>query len=114
MMSPRVAPLARQLQRSGRGAFLSTRNYATASEHPLRTALFFPGHGVQRKGMTGPWLKAFPKTCKPFLEEMDEILQTKLSTMIEEGPIYMLDKTENAQPAIMAVMSLSQNVGYIY
>lgn len=35
---------------------------------------------------------------------MDEILQTKLSTLIEEGPIYMLDKTENAQPAIMAVL----------
>ena len=53
--------------------------------------------------MLGPWLSAFPKTCKPFVEEMDDILQCKLSTLIEEGPIYMLDKTENAQPAIMAV-----------
>jgi [acyl-carrier-protein] S-malonyltransferase len=53
--------------------------------------------------MLSPWLSAFPKTCKPFVEEMDHILQCNLSTLIEEGPIYMLDKTENAQPAIMAV-----------
>lgn len=52
--------------------------------------------------MLGPWLAAFPKTCKPFVEEMDDVVGTKLSKLIEEGPIYMLDKTENAQPAIMA------------
>jgi [acyl-carrier-protein] S-malonyltransferase len=100
-MAARAAPLARPLQRLTPSHL--NRSYASVAAQPLRTALFFPGHGVQRKGMTGPWLQAFPKTCKPFLEEMDEILQTKLSTMIEEGPIYMLDKTENAQPAIMAV-----------
>ena len=104
-MPARITPLARRVQQCCLKP--SIRTYATATEQPLRTALFFPGHGVQRKGMTGPWLKAFPKTCKPFLEEMDEILQTKLSTMIEEGPIYMLDKTENAQPAIMAVRASS-------
>jgi [acyl-carrier-protein] S-malonyltransferase len=53
--------------------------------------------------MTTPWVEAFPKTCKPFLEEMDDILQCKLSQLIEEGPISELDRTENAQPAIMAV-----------
>ena len=53
--------------------------------------------------MTTPWIEAFPRICKPFLEEMDEIVKCKLSTLIEEGPIYQLDKTENAQPAIMAV-----------
>ena len=53
--------------------------------------------------MTREWVEAFPQTCKPFLEEMDEILQCKLSKLIEDGPIYMLDKTENAQAAIMAV-----------
>ena len=52
--------------------------------------------------MCDPWIEAFPKTCKPFLEEMDDILQCKLSDLIRDGPIYMLDKTENAQPAIMA------------
>jgi len=52
--------------------------------------------------MLGPWLEAFPKTCKPFVEEMDEILGVKLSETIEEGPPSVLDKTQNAQPAIMA------------
>ena len=83
-------------------AFSASRSYATAPEPTLRTALFFPGHGVQRKGMTRPWVEAFPRTCKPFLQEMDEILKCNLSTIIEEGPILQLDKTENAQPAIMA------------
>lgn len=53
--------------------------------------------------MLEPWIEAFPKTCKPFIEEMDDILQVKLSTIIEDGPISLLDKSENAQPAIMAV-----------
>lgn len=79
------------------------RSYTTTKEPTLRTALFFPGHGVQRKGMTTSWREAFPRTCNPFLEEMDDILQCKLSKLIEDGPIYMLDKAENAQPAIMAV-----------
>lgn len=52
--------------------------------------------------MLGPWLETFPKTCKPFVEEMDSILGFKLSSIIEDGPISLLDKTENAQPAIMA------------
>lgn len=78
------------------------RAYATTNEPALRTALFFPGHGVQRKGMLQPWLEAFPKTCKPFVEEMNDILGYNLAEIIEEGPIAMLDKTQNAQPAIMA------------
>ncbi|KPI41881.1 Malonyl CoA-acyl carrier protein transacylase [Cyphellophora attinorum] len=105
-MPPSLRPLGR-----GRHLHIHTprtptrlRQYATTTDSPpLRTALFFPGHGVQRKSMLSPWLSAFPKTCKPFVEEMDHILQCNLSTLIEEGPIYMLDKTENAQPAIMAV-----------
>ncbi|MCQ6991362.1 malonyl CoA-acyl carrier protein transacylase, partial [Escherichia coli] len=57
---------------------------------------------MQRKGMLKPWLEAYPKTCKPFIEEMDSILGVRLSDIIEEGPVSLLDKTENAQPAIMA------------
>ena len=52
--------------------------------------------------MTTDWLEAFPKTCKPFLEEMDEHLQTPLSRIIAEGPNSKLNATENSQPAIMA------------
>ncbi|KAL8944853.1 MAG: hypothetical protein Q9216_000143 [Gyalolechia sp. 2 TL-2023] len=67
-----------------------------------RTALFFPGQGVQRVGMTTAWVEAFPKTCHPFLEEVDHILQVPLARIIAEGPNSTLTATENAQPAIMA------------
>ena len=78
------------------------RHFASASQPELRTALFFPGHGVQRKGMADVWIEAFPKTARPFLDETDDILKTKLSEVIIEGPNTKLNETENAQPAIMA------------
>lgn len=52
--------------------------------------------------MATAWLQAFPRTCKPFLEELDDILSTSLSTIIASGPNSTLTATENAQPAIMA------------
>ena len=52
--------------------------------------------------MVGPWLEAFPTTCKPFLEELDSILQCPLSRIIAEGPNSTLTATPHAQPAIMA------------
>ncbi|GAM84274.1 hypothetical protein ANO11243_022680 [Dothideomycetidae sp. 11243] len=67
-----------------------------------RTALFFPGQGVQRVGMTSEWADAFPRTCKPILEEIDHTLQTPLTKIIAEGPNSTLTATDNAQPAIMA------------
>lgn len=70
-------------------------------KHP-RTAIFFPGQGVQRVGMTTEWLEAFPRTVKPILEEIDETLKTPLSRIIQEGPNSLLTATQNAQPAIMA------------
>lgn len=53
--------------------------------------------------MATPWISAFPRTCIPFLEEMDHILSTPLSKIIAEGPNSTLTATPNAQPAIMAV-----------
>jgi len=72
----------------------------------LRTALFFPGHGVQRVGMTTSWVRSFPNTAKPFLEEMDHILGFPLSRVISEGPNSKLNETPNSQPAIMATSVL--------
>ncbi|KAL4947497.1 acyl transferase/acyl hydrolase/lysophospholipase [Aspergillus filifer] len=72
----------------------------------LRTALFFPGHGVQRVGMVRPWLDRFPSVTGEFLAEMDSILGIKLSEIILEGPNSELNKTENSQPAIMATSVL--------
>ncbi|KAF2166898.1 hypothetical protein M409DRAFT_54668 [Zasmidium cellare ATCC 36951] len=67
-----------------------------------KTAIFFPGQGVQRVGMTTDWLEAFPKTVKPMLDQIDETLKVNLSKIIAEGPNSKLTATENAQPAIMA------------
>jgi [acyl-carrier-protein] S-malonyltransferase len=82
-----------------------TRHNATTTSKPKkrpRTALFFPGQGVQRVGMTQDWLAAFPRTVKPILDEIDEILNYKLSKVIADGPNSLLTATQNAQPAIMA------------
>lgn len=82
----------------------SYRRYASTQLQPaLRTALFFPGHGVQRVGMATPWIKAFPSTARPFLEQTDDILGVSLSKIIEDGPNEKLNATETAQPGIMAV-----------
>ncbi|OSS43415.1 hypothetical protein B5807_11820 [Epicoccum nigrum] len=74
-----------------------------------KTAIFFPGQGVQRVGMITPWLEAFPRTAKPILEEIDETLKlprNPLTKMIESGTNTELTYTENAQPAIMATSIL--------
>ncbi|RAL05677.1 ACP S-malonyltransferase [Aspergillus ibericus CBS 121593] len=86
----------------------SQSGYATvpSAESTLRTALFFPGHGVQRVGMASSWVNKFPKTSGRFLDEVDSILGFKLSQFIFEGPNAELNKTENSQPAIMATSIL--------
>lgn len=71
-----------------------------------KTAIFFPGQGVQRVGMCTPWLEAFPATAKPILEEIDDALQLPLTKVIESGTNAELTQTENAQPAIMATSIL--------
>ena len=84
------------------------RTFATESDaaEPLRTAIFFPGHGVQRVGMVRSWVEAFPRTAIPFLEETDEICKYPLSRLMDEGPHKELDRTRNAQPAIMSASIL--------
>lgn len=77
------------------------RCQSSQSKRP-RTALFFPGQGVQRVGMVNDWLDAFPGTVKPMLEQIDETLKFSLSKIIANGPNSQLTATQNAQPAIMA------------
>ena len=95
------APLLRNCKLHRR-LHIPRRYLVTAAQQNLRTALFFPGHGVQRKGMVNAWLEAFPSTARAFLDETDEILGCKLSKTITDGPNSKLNETENAQPAIMA------------
>ena len=79
------------------------RSYASSTQSPRpKIAIFFPGQGVQRVGMVGTWLDAFPQTAKPIMQEVDDLLQTPLTRMIEEGPNSDLNHTQNAQPAILA------------
>ncbi|KAJ5966118.1 hypothetical protein N7481_012832 [Penicillium waksmanii] len=85
---------------------LRTMARAPSSRRELHTALFFPGHGVQRVGMANTWMDRFPRTTTRLLDEMDSILGFHLSRIISDGPNSKLNKTENAQPAIMAISVL--------
>ncbi|KAE9972662.1 hypothetical protein EG328_004862 [Venturia inaequalis] len=94
----------------------SPRWASTQARRP-RTAIFFPGQGVQRVGMLKPWIDAFPATVKPVIEEIDHVLQLPLSKTIENGPNAILNATENSQPAIMAtsilvLRALEQEFGF--
>ncbi|WP_341808012.1 ACP S-malonyltransferase [Wolbachia endosymbiont (group E) of Neria commutata] len=62
----------------------------------------FPGQGSQFVGM-GKNLYSEFSVAKQVFDEVDSILNRKLSSLIFNGPIEELTITENAQPAIMAV-----------
>ncbi len=62
----------------------------------------FPGQGSQSVGMGKDLFQAFPVVRSVF-EELDDTLSQKLSKIIFEGPIEELSKTENTQPALVAV-----------
>ncbi|KAI1495142.1 Adaptor complexes medium subunit family-domain-containing protein [Biscogniauxia mediterranea] len=79
---------------------------ASATRPRPRTAIFFPGQGVQKVGMLTPWLEAFPSTASAIIDEIDSYMGYKLSTTIQEGPSRVLTETPNAQPAIMATSIL--------
>lgn len=56
--------------------------------------------------MLTPWLEAFPSTAAAIIDEIDDIVGYKLSTVIQQGPNRVLNQTPNAQPAIMATSIL--------
>ncbi len=68
----------------------------------MTTAFVFPGQGSQAVGMGQGLIEAFP-VARAVFEEVDEALKLKLSAIIKDGPEAELTRTENAQPAIMAV-----------
>ncbi|KAK7943758.1 Adaptor complexes medium subunit family-domain-containing protein [Apiospora aurea] len=84
----------------------SRRYGSTVKKTRPRTAIFFPGQGVQKVGMLSPWLEAFPRTSQHILDEIDELMGYKLSDVIQNGSSRVLTATPNAQPAIMATSIL--------
>ena len=68
----------------------------------MAVAFVFPGQGSQTVGM-GKALAANFAAARQVFDEVDAALDSKLSTIIFEGPSDTLTLTENAQPALMAV-----------
>ncbi|AQS88808.1 malonyl CoA-ACP transacylase [Neoasaia chiangmaiensis NBRC 101099] len=65
-------------------------------------AFVFPGQGSQSVGMGLSLFEAFG-TAREVFQEVDDALNQKLSELIFRGEPDELTRTENAQPALMAV-----------
>ena len=68
----------------------------------MKYALIFPGQGAQEVGM-GRGLFDSNHAAREVFEKADEALGYSLSRIIFQGPEEELTRTENAQPAILAV-----------
>lgn len=68
----------------------------------MKTALIFPGQGSQAVGMGKDLSENFACAREVFVK-VDDILKVNLSKIMFEGPSDELTKTENTQPALMAV-----------
>ena len=68
----------------------------------MKTAIVFPGQGSQAVGMGKDLFENFVSAREVF-QKVDEILSVNLSKIMFEGPSEELTKTENTQPALMAV-----------
>lgn len=65
-------------------------------------AIWFPGQGSQRVGM-GKTLSQRHAVAKATIEEANEALGMRLDSLMYEGPMTELTRTDNAQPAILAL-----------
>ncbi len=68
----------------------------------MKTALVFPGQGSQTVGMGKDLAENF-SCAREVFQKVDDILAVNLSKIMFEGPSEELTKTENTQPALMAV-----------
>jgi [acyl-carrier-protein] S-malonyltransferase len=75
----------------------------------MKTAIVFPGQGSQVVGMGKDLYQNF-LSAKEVFDQVDQILSLNLSKIMFEGPSEELTKTENAQPALMAVSIAIINV----
>ena len=95
------APAVRLTRRAALG--LSTRLNHCIPDNRLARAFLFPGQGSQSVGMGRALADSFAAAREVF-EEIDDALEQKLSRLMWDGPDAELMLTENAQPAIMAVV----------
>lgn len=65
-------------------------------------AIWLPGQGSQRVGM-GKVLSERYAVVKATIEEANEILGMRLDSLMYEGPMTDLTRTDNAQPALLAL-----------
>ncbi len=68
----------------------------------MKLAFLFPGQGSQAVGM-GLSLYQNSAKSRDVFEEVNDTLSQKLTHLMFEGPAEELNKTENTQPALMAV-----------
>ncbi len=96
-------PVAAQLDRTGIAvSFGPILVGGSVNRQDMAVAFVFPGQGSQTVGMGKTLAANFPAARQVF-EDVDAALDSKLSTIIFEGPADTLTLTENAQPALMAV-----------
>jgi [acyl-carrier-protein] S-malonyltransferase len=65
------------------------------------SAFVFPGQGSQSVGMGGALVAASPAAAAVFAAA-DAALGEPISRLVADGPAEILDRTENAQPALLA------------
>ncbi|MEA1913512.1 MAG: ACP S-malonyltransferase [candidate division WOR-3 bacterium] len=66
----------------------------------MKTALLFPGQGVQKVGMGKVLYEEFPK-IKEIYDEADDLLGFSIKDISFNGPHQELTDSKNAQPAIL-------------
>ena len=75
----------------------------------MKIAFLFPGQGSQYAGMGKSLAEAYP-AARAVFEEANDVLRLALSRLCFEGPEEELKRTENTQPALLAVSTAALRV----